>query len=57
MIWGRTDFVYPDFNETLGLRWVGDVGTSNCIDFIPNDYGTVQNLADIRYGGQRLHIG
>jgi len=44
------DFVYPDFNETLGLRWVGDVGTSNCIDFIPNDYGTVQNLADKRYG-------
>jgi hypothetical protein len=40
--------VFPDFNQTLGLSWVGDTGTTNCIEVADNEYGTVQGKADVR---------
>jgi hypothetical protein len=43
-----SDFVYPDFNQTTGLAWVGDVGTTNCVVVLENAYGTVQGAQDVR---------
>lgn len=40
------DFVYQDFNETTGLIFNGDAGTTSCFDDKERDYGDVQGKAD-----------
>jgi len=42
------DFVYPDFNETSGLVLLGTTGTTNCVEYVANDYGDVQGDADLK---------
>jgi len=41
-----SDFVYPNFNETTGLIFNGDAGTTSCTSDLLLDYGDVQNKAD-----------
>mmetsp|Transcript_25436 Transcript_25436/g.24326 ORF Transcript_25436/g.24326 Transcript_25436/m.24326 type:complete len:447 (-) Transcript_25436:165-1505(-) len=41
-----SDILYSDFNDTTGLQFNGDTGTTNCFDFKPNFYGDVQGKAD-----------
>ena len=46
------DFVYPNFDETTGLVFVGDTGTSDCIkNYQPHMYGDVHGLADKKKDG------
>eukprot|EP01041_Mallomonas_annulata_P001604 gene1604-3096_t len=40
------DFVYRDFNETTGLIFNGDTGTTSCSEYPQRDYGDVQRDAD-----------
>lgn len=42
----RADFIYTDFNETTGLHFIGDAGTTNCFVNSVNAYGEKQGLAD-----------
>ena len=42
-----SDFVYKDFNETSGLVFNGDAGTTNCHDDPLFRYGLLQGKADI----------
>ena len=42
----NADFVYKDFNETTGLAFVGNAGTTNCRFLALNNYGDVQGKAD-----------
>ena len=45
----RGDFVYPDFNETTGLVFLGDAGTTDCVPYEPNILsGDVHGKADVR---------
>jgi len=40
------DFMYPDFNNTLGLKLNGAASTTNCVDVHYNAYGPTQAAAD-----------
>eukprot|EP01038_Epipyxis_sp_PR26KG_P011556 gene11556-15476_t len=42
----NSDFIYPDFNETSGLKFNGAAGTTNCFNDILNAYGDRQGIAD-----------
>ena len=41
-----SDFVFPDFNATLGLIFNGDAATSSCARVSQRDYGTVEGDSD-----------
>lgn len=43
---GTADFVYPDFNFTHGLTFVGASATTACINITELNYGNVQGDAD-----------
>ena len=42
----QSDFWYPTFNDTTGLQFNGDSGTTNCFQNLYNAYGDVQGDAD-----------
>jgi hypothetical protein len=41
-----SDFVFPDFNATLGLIFNGDAATSSCAHVSQRDYGDVEGDSD-----------
>jgi len=43
----KADFVYKDFNDTTGLVFVGDAGTTDCNLSPDHAYGDVQGKADL----------
>lgn len=41
------DFVFINFNETTGLKFVGDAATTSCVNITLNAYGDVHSKGDI----------
>lgn len=52
-----SDFVYADFNETAGLKYNGDAGTTNCNGNKENMYGDYQGVADRFDESSSVEIG
>lgn len=54
----KADFIYDDFNETTGLIFNGDAGTTVCYDETLLKYGDVAGKADtFDEGGSAVEIG